>query len=150
MTIKNAIDLFKGLETETTKKSEIRVYKEFIEILTNVENRTFTTSEIESLEKELDALELNSIVTNKKRHFKKALHHFKKYLKDTFSLITKGYYTALGITFGASIGLLFGIIFLSGLERSMGISIGVSAGTFIGIIIASYLESQLKAAGKLI
>ena len=150
MTIKNAIDLFKGLETETTKKSEIRVYKEFIEILTNVENRTFTTSEVESLEKELDALELNSIVTNKKRHFKKALQHFKKYLKDTFSLITKGYYTALGITFGASTGLIFGIIFLSGLERSMGISIGISIGTFIGIIISSYLESQAKASGNLI
>jgi len=150
MTIKNAINLFKRLVSETTKKSEIKVYRDFIEILTNVEKRNLTASEVESLETELDALELNSITTNKKRHFKKALQHFKKYLKDTFSLITKGYYTALGITFGASIGLLFGILFLSGLERSLGISLGISVGTFIGIIIARYLESQAKAAGKLI
>jgi len=150
MTIKNAIKLFKRLVSETTKKSEIKVYRDFIEILTNVETRNLTASEVESLETELDALELNSITTNKKRHFKKALQPFKKYLKDTFSLIAKGYYTDLGITFGASTGLLFGIIFLSSLERSLGISLGISVGTSIGIIIARYLESQAKASGNLI
>jgi len=150
MTIKNAINLFKRLVSETTKKSEIKVYRDFIEILTHVEKRNLTASEVESIERELDALELNSVTTNKKRHFKKALQHFKKYLKDTFSLITKGYYTALGITFGASTGLLFGIIFLPSLERSLGISLGISVGTLIGIIIARYLESQAKASGNLI
>jgi len=71
-------------------------------------------------------------------------------LNTTFSLITKGHYTNLGITFGASIGLVFGVIFLQDLERSLGISLGISAGTLIGIIIAGYLESQAKTAGKLI
>ena len=150
MTIKNAINLFKRLVSETTKNSEIKVYRDFIEVLTHVEKRNFTAAEVESLETELDALELNNITTNKKRQFKKALQHFKKYLKDTFSLITKGYYPALGITFGASIGLLFGIIFLSSLERSLGISIGISIGTLIGIIIARSLESQAKDSGNLI
>ena len=150
MTIKNAINLFNCLVSETTKKSEIKVYRDFIEILTNVEKRNLTESEVESLETELDALELNSTTTNTKRHFKKALQQFKKYLKETFSLITKGYYTALGITFGASIGLLFGVIFLSSPERSFGISLGISVGTLIGIIIASYMESQAKASGNLI
>lgn len=150
MTLKNAINLFNRLVSETTKKSEIKVYRDFIKILTNLENRSFTKSEVQSIEKELDALALNSTTTNKIRQFKKALQQFKKYLKDTFSLITKGYYTNLGITFGASIGLLFGIIFLSSLERSLGISIGISFGTLIGIITASYLESQAKTSGNLI
>jgi ElaB/YqjD/DUF883 family membrane-anchored ribosome-binding protein len=150
MTIKNAINLFNRLVSETTKKSEIKVYRDFIEILTNVEKRNLTESEVETLEAELNALELNSTSTNRERHLKKALQQFKKYMKETFSLIPKGYYTSLGITFGASIGLLFGIIFLSSLERSIGISLGISIGTLIGIIIASYLESQAKASGNLI
>lgn len=150
MTIKNAINLFNRLVSETTKKSEIKVYRDFIEILTNVEKRNLTESEVESIEKKLDALELTSTTTNKKRHFKKAIQQFKKYLKDTFSLITKGHYAGLGIAIGASTGLLLGVIFLPGLERSLGISLGISVGTLIGIIIASYLESQAKASGNLI
>ena len=150
MTNKNAINLFKRLVSETNNRSEIKVYRDFIKILTNLEKRNLTESEVDSLETELDALDLNSTAPNKKRHFKKALQQFKIYLKDTFSLITKGYYTNLGITYGASAGLLLGIIFLSGFERSLGISMGISVGVFIGIIIAGYLESQAKASGNLI
>lgn len=150
MTLKNAKNLFNRLVAETTKKSEVKVYRDFIKILTHLENRSFTKSEVHSIETELDALALNSTKTNKIKHLKKSLQEFKKYLKDTFSLITTGYFTKLGITLGASIGLLFGILFLSSLERSLGISLGISVGTLIGIIISSNLESQAKASGKLI
>ncbi len=150
MTIKNATDFFNRLVSETTKKSEIKVYRDFIKILSNLENRSFTKSEVQSIETELDALALYNTTTNKIKHFKKALQQFKRYLKETFSLITKGDYIILGITIGSSAGLLFGIIFLSGLERSFGIPLGVSVGTLIGIIIASYLESKAKASGNLI
>jgi len=150
MTLKNAINLFNRLVSETTRKSEIKVYWDFIEILTNLENRSFTQSEVQSIETELDALALNSTTTNKIKHFKKALQQFKRYLEETFSLITKGNYISLGITIGGSAGLLFGIIFLSSVERSFGISLGISVGTLIGILIAGYLESQAKASGNLI
>jgi len=150
MTLKNALNLFNRLVSETNKKSEIKVYRDFIKILTHLENKGFTQAEIQSIETELDNLALNSANTIKIKQLKKSLQQFKKYLKDTFSLITKGHYTNLGITFGASIGLVFGVIFLQDLERSLGISLGISAGTLIGIIIAGYLESQAKTAGKLI
>jgi len=150
MTLKNAINHFNRLVSETTEKSEVKVYQDFIHILTNLEKRNLTESEVQSLETELDALDLTSGTTKKKRHFNKALQQFKKYLKDTLSLITKGYYTKLGIALGSSIGLLFGIVFLSSLERSLGISLGISVGTAIGLIIASNLDSQAKASGNLI
>ncbi len=143
------MNLFNRLVSETTEKSEIKVYRDFIKILVNLEKRSFTKSEVQSIETELDALSINSAKTNKIKQLKKSLQQFKKYLKDTFSLITKGYYTYLGITFGASIGLLSGIIFLSSLERSLGISLGISVGTLIGIIIAGYLESLAKSSGNL-
>lgn len=150
MTIKNAINLFNRLVSETAKKSEIRLYKDFIRVLSDLESRSFTQSEFQSVEAELDALALNNAKPNNKKYFHKALQRFKKYLKDTHSLITKGYYTNPGITLGATTGLLLGIIFLSGLERSIGISIGISIGALVGIIIAGYLESQAKASGNLI
>jgi hypothetical protein len=150
MTLKIAINLFNRLVSESTKKSEIKVYREFIEVLTNLENRSFTKSEIQSIETELDLLTLNTGITDKKRYFRQMLQQFKKYLKDTYSLVTKGYYINLGITFGASAGLLFGILFLSGSERSLGIALGISVGALIGLISASYLETQAKASGNLI
>jgi len=131
--------------------SEIKVYQDFIHILTSLEKRNLSKSEVLSIETELDALDLNSTTTNKKKHFSKALQQFKKYLRNTFSLITNGYYTNLAITFGSSIGLLLGIIFLSSLERCLGISLGISVGALIGLMIASYLDSQAKkASGNLI
>ena len=150
MTLKNAISHFNRLVIEASKKSEIKVYQDFIHILAALEKRNLTESEVQSIETELDALDLHSTSTNKKRHFRKALQQFKKYLKDTFSLITKGYYISLGITLGSLSGLLFGIVFLSSLERSLGISLGISFGTLIGLIIASNLDSQAKASGNLI
>jgi ElaB/YqjD/DUF883 family membrane-anchored ribosome-binding protein len=150
MTLKNAISQFNRLVSESTKKSEIKVYKDFIKILSNLENRSFTKSELQSIETELEALNLNSTTTKNIRHFKKALQQFKRYLEETFSFITKGHYINLGISIGGAVGLLFGIIFLSGLARSLGISLGFSVGTLIGIVIASYLESQAKSSGNLI
>ncbi|MBN2806710.1 MAG: hypothetical protein JXR22_08625 [Prolixibacteraceae bacterium] len=150
MTLKNAINLFRRLTAETTSKSEIKVYQDFMKILTNLEKRNLAEPEVESLEKKLDDLELNRTLTNSKKHFKKALQQLKKYLEETFSIISKGDYIIKGITIGATAGLLLGIVFLSGLERSLGISLGISAGTFIGMIIATYMEAQAKAAGNLI
>jgi hypothetical protein len=150
MTIRNLINLLNRSISETTKKSEIKVYRDFIKILTNLENRSFSKTEIQSIETELDALTLNSTTKYKIKHLKKSLQQFKSYLKDSFSLITKGYYNQLGITYGATIGLLSGIIFLSDLQRSLGVSLGISAGTLIGILIANYLEAQAKTSGRLI
>ena len=139
MTLKNAINHFNRLVSETTKKSEIKVYQDFIHILTSLEKRNLTESEVQSIEAELDALDLiNGNPTNRKRHFNKAIQLFKKYLMDTFSLITKGYYTNLGIALGSSLGLLFGIVFLSSLERSLGISLGISVGA----------QTKLSLSGK--
>lgn len=150
MTLKNAINHFNQLVSETNKKSEIKVYLEFIQMLTSLEKRNLTESEVQSIEAKLDALDLYSTTTNRKQHFIKNLQQFKKFLKDTLSLITQGYYANMGIVLGASIGLLIGIVFLSSLERSLGISLGISAGTFIGLLIASILDSQAKASGNLI
>jgi len=150
MTLQDALNYFKNLESETTKRSEIKVYQKFIQILTSLENRDLSDSEIQSIEQELDALDLNSTTTNNKKYFNKAFKQFQKYLKDTFSLTTKGYYTNIGIGLGVSFGVVFGIVVLSSFERSLGISFGITLGMLIGLIIGRNLDSQAMASGKIV
>ncbi|WP_111623087.1 hypothetical protein [Arenibacter echinorum] len=146
MTLKNALDHFKNLESKTTKKSEIKIYRKFIQILTSLENSDLLDSEIQSIEQQLDVLQLNATTTKNK----KALKQFLKYLKETFSLTPKGYYTNLGIGLGSSFGIIFGIVVLSNFERSLGISFGIALGMLIGLVVGRNLDSRAKDAGKMI
>jgi hypothetical protein len=150
MTLKNAFNFFESLVSETSKKSEIKVYQEFIQIITGLEKKNLSESEIQSIETELGSLNLKSNPENRKKYFKKALSKFEKYLKDTFSLTAKGYYTKMGIGLGTSFGILFGVVFLSSLERSMGISLGMIGGMFIGLTIGRNMDSQAKTAGNML
>ena len=150
MTLQEANNFFESLKTETTKKYEIRVYEKFLHILSELKTREFTKDEIQSIEAELDRLNLNSKTENRKKYFKKALSKFEKYLKDTFSLTPKGYYTNLGIGLGSSFGLLFGIVFLSSLERSLGIALGLSIGMILGLIIGRTMDAQAKTTGNIL
>lgn len=150
MTLKKALDYFKSIVSKTSNKSEIRIYKEFIRILTSLEERDLSVSEIKAIETELKRLNLDDAVDHNKRYYKKALTQFEKFLKDTFSLTSKGYYTKIGIALGMTFGLLFGVVILSHLERSMGIALGVSLGMFVGLLIGRYLDAKALSSGNMV
>ena len=150
MTLKNAINFFESLEAETSSKSEIKVYQEFIKIITSLEKKGLSENEIQTIETELDRLNLKSNSLNRKKYFKIALSDFKKYLKDTFSLTTEGYYTTFYGGLGLVFGLLFGVAILSNLERSLGISLGLIGGMVVGSIMGRSKDSQAKTSGKMI
>ena len=150
MTLQEAYNFFESLITETTKKSEIKVYKKFLHILTELKTRKFTEDERESIEAQLDSLNLNSNPENRKKYFKKTLSKFEDFLKDTFSLTSKGYYTQLGIGLGSSFGIIFGIVFLSSFERSLGIALGLSIGMLIGLIIGQSMDAKAKSESRVL
>ena len=150
MTLKNAFTFFENLVSETSKKSEIKVYQEFTQIITGIENKNLSESEIQSIETELGSLNLKSNPENRKKYFKKALSEFKKYLKDTYSLTPKGYYTNLYGALGLSFGLMFGVAILSNLERSLGITLGLIGGMVVGSIMGRSKDAQAKAAGNML
>ncbi len=150
MTLKNAFNFFESLVSETIKKSEIKVYQEFIQVITGVENKNLSESEIQSIETELDSLNLKSNPENRKKHFKKALSKFEKYLKDTFSLTSKGYYTNLGVSTGAAFGVVLGVLIGERFEKSLGIAVGISIGMLIGVFVGRHMDSQAKATGKML
>jgi len=150
MTLQEASNFFESLKTEIIKKSEIKVYEKFVYTLSELKSRKFTKDEIRSIETELDSLNLASNPENSKKHFKKALTKFEKYLKDTFFLTPKGYYTELGITLGSSFGVVAGVIIGERFERSLGIALGISIGMLIGLLIGRYMDSMAVAEGKVI
>jgi len=150
MTLKNAFNFFESSKAETTKKSEIKVYEKFLHMLTALKNRTFSKDEIQSIETELDRLNLESNPENRKKHLKKALSKFEKYLKDTFSLTSKGYYTERCVAYGVLFGVVAGVLIGERFERSLGISFGICMGLFIGAFIGRRMDSQAKAEGRML
>ena len=150
MTLLEAYHFFENLKKETTNKTEIKVYNQFITILKKLEKREFTTNEIQSIEVELGNLQLKSNPENRKKFFKKALIKFEKYLKDTFSLTSKGYYTNLSVSLGVLFGVVVGVLIGERFERSLGISFGICMGLFLGAYIGRRKDAQAKSAGNLL
>ena len=150
MTLQEAYNFFENLKTESTKKHEIKVYEKFLHILNRLKIREFSIDETQSLETELDSLNLASKPENKKKYFKKALTKFEKYLKDKLSLTSKGYYTRLYGGLGLSFGLLFGVVFLLSWERSMGISLGLIFGMLIGSIIGRSIDVKAISENRIL
>jgi hypothetical protein len=150
MKLQEAYNFFESLRTETTKKYEIRVYEKFLHILSELKTREFTKDELQSIEAELDRLNLNSNPENKKKYFKKALSKFEKFLKDTFSLTSKGHYSELGGGLGMLFGVVAGVLIGERFEKSLGISLGISIGMLIGIFVGRFMDSQAKAAGNML
>ncbi len=150
MTLQEAYTFIESLKTETTKKYEIKVYEKFLHILSEMKIRAFSKDEIQSIEIELESLNLKSNPENRKKYFKKALSKFEKYLKDTFSLTSKGYYTERAVGLGVLFGVVAGVIFGERFERSLGLSLGISIGMLIGTFVGRHMDSQAKATGNML
>ncbi len=148
MTLNNAIHFFEKLVSETPNKSEIKVYEKFLHILNRLKSRTFSEQEMLSIEAELEFLYLESKPKNRKKHMKKALHEFETYLKDTYSLISKGYYSSLGMALGSTFGLLFGLVVLSHFERNLGVLLGSIFGMVLGMVVGRNLDAKAVAEGR--
>jgi hypothetical protein len=146
MTTEEASNLFEILKSQHTRKSDIKVYEKFLHILTGLKLRHFSKYETQSIETELDSLKLNP--NNRTKHIKKALSKFEKYLKESFSLTTKGHYANLYSGLGLSIGLLFGMVFLSHLDLNWRISLSLMGGLLVGYVIGKSMDSQAEIAGK--
>lgn len=146
MAINDTINLFESLLNITAKKSEIKIYKDFIIILSNLKYRELTEQQYKSIEMELKILDLKSNSENKKRHFRKKLASFKKYLKEELSLISEGYYETMGI----SMGMCFGVAIGASFGESTGIALGISFGMIIGLIIGRTKDAEAEKQGRVL
>ena len=150
MTINKTEIFFESLLSNTSNKSEIKIYEKFLHILNELKNKTFSEDEMKSIKSKLDQLNLESNPKSRKKYFKKALSEFEEYLKDTFSMISKGYYGKMGGGLGLSFGILFGLVFLSRFERSLGITFGMIIGMVIGSLIGRSMDTKAESEDRIL
>lgn len=150
MTQQETSNFIESLKKDTTEKSEIKVYEGLLHILSRLQTREFSKDEINSIETELENLDLQSNPENRTRYFKKALSKFKKYLKDTLSLTPKGYYTNMGVTLGSGFGVIAGIIIGERFEKSLGIALGIGIGMLIGLFIGRSMDAKAKNENRVL
>ncbi len=133
---------------KTERKSELKVYKGFISILSNLKDRALDEQQVNSIEVKLDALDLSAITRNRKKYLKGRLNEFTTYLKNEFSFVPEGYYTSLfmvyGLIFGSGLGLTFGTAFGAGLGTSIGLSMGTGIGMVFGMIYGVTKDTEAK------
>ena len=139
MKLDEASAFFKNLIIESDNKTEIKIYKNFISIFTDLNNRDLSEEQLKSIEEKLDSLNFNENSDNRKKHFKQKLNLFVGYLKEKLSLISKGYYTAIGMSLGMSFGVAFGAAFKN-----------VSYGLIFGMLIGIAKDSKAKKEGKVL
>lgn len=146
MKIVEATILFESFKNETSKKSELKIYESFIGILLDLDNRKLTAEQLQLIEEELDTIELKADVKNQRRYLSKKLENFKAFLKNELSLISEGYYSALGISLGMTFGAAFGVVF----DNSVGVTYGVSLGLILGLIIGKALDSHAEKQNRVL
>jgi tetrahydromethanopterin S-methyltransferase subunit G len=144
MNTNEVITFFKSLLIKTNKKSEKRAYESFIAILSDLKDKNLTTEELYSIETELDKLKSIMNTETEKKYLSKKLANFKKYLKDEFSLVSQGYYTAIGM----SLGMCFGVAIGSSIGGSSGTALGVAFGMLIGLMIGKTKDDEVKKQNR--
>ena len=150
MKIQEANNIFKNFLANTKNKSEIKVYQEFTHILSRLEKRNFTDSELKLIEDELSRLDLSANPESKGKYFRKALKQMKEFLRDQFSLVTQGYFINRGLGLGLSFGALIGIVLFSSLERSLGIALGITLGGALGYAIGKSLDEKAVKESRML
>ncbi|MFT5280130.1 MAG: hypothetical protein ACI9P8_001770 [Bacteroidia bacterium] len=146
MKISLALNHFQVLVSKADNKRERKVLKKFVGVLAGLKDRNLTEKQVLSIEKKMDDLNLNSSLAITRRKLGKKLTTFVNYLKDQLSLVTRGYYTALGLTFGVALGLCL----VPTLERQMGISINMGLGMILGLIVGQYLDKKAEKENRVL
>lgn len=150
MTLVETHKYLEKLIATTNSKAESTIYKEFIQVIMGLEKMTFSEIERQSIEQKLDTLNLKINPRNKKRHFSKALKHFKGYLKAHYNLTTRGYYTTIAVGLSSLLGGIVGILLFLAFDSPWGIQTGLFLGLLIGFLVGGNMDSHAKDTGKII
>jgi tetrahydromethanopterin S-methyltransferase subunit B len=146
MKISLALNHFQVLASKADNKRERKVLNTFVGLLTDLEGRELAEEQVLLIENKIDELNLKVDTENTSRKLNKKLTTFVNYLKDQLSLVTEGYYTALGITFGVALGLALAPM----LERQLGISFNMGLGMISGIVVGHYLDTNAAKENRVL
>ena len=146
MKLITALDHFQILSSRTDSKRERKIYQKFIAILEDLDGRELTEDQVQSIEAKLDELVLNDKSVVSRRKLNRKLSSFSSFLNDELSLVSEGYYTALGLTFGVAFGVALAPI----VERFFGMPVNMGIGMMLGVLIGQYLDSKASKENRVL
>jgi len=154
MTIIETQDYIKSLITEAIKPSHEKIYNKFLNVLFFLNEREFSTEDIETIETHLDSLELKAEAKKRHIHILKKYSSLTSFLKEKFNLITEGHYTSQSTSIGMSMGMSLGMCFGISIFKENGIVFGMLFGMIIGLLFGSSTgaskDKLAKEAGNVI
>ncbi|MEL7002354.1 MAG: hypothetical protein AAFN93_06415 [Bacteroidota bacterium] len=152
MDINEALKLLRSHIIKANKKTEIRMYNGFIEVLTSLKDKNLTKDEFKSIEAELEKIALKSAIYTNKRGLSKEISRFKDYLNHNFSLVTEGYFTILGTAIGVAFGSTFGVVYgpIFGVEPGIQMALGTPFGLIIGLLVGIFLDYQADEQNRVL
>lgn len=149
MKIKETLQFFLNLRSNSIEKSKIKVYDKYIGILYDLTNRDLTHNQIQSIESKLETLNLNVESDHNKKYLIDKLSEFQKFLKERLTLVSEGYYAEIGAGTGIIIGSIFSVLFQSELGAYTFL-IGINGGIILGAILGRMKDSKAKKQGNVL
>jgi hypothetical protein len=154
MKINDLKDFFEKQKEKTNIKSEKKVYLVFASIISDLKGKDLSDQQWESIEDEIEALQLTQIAGVRNKNLKKKRNQLIKFLKSNFSFIPEKYYTSLGMSLGyalgAAVGMAFGIIFGGPTRMVYGMIFGAMIGLIAGIIMGKMKDNQAEKENRVI
>jgi len=154
MNINDTSELLNSLLSQTSKKSEKKIYNCFIRTLSSLKKKDLTENQSQLIQEKLSSLNLKATTENRKKYYKQKHCEFKGFLKNKFSFTSARYYTEIwmlyGMIFGTGIGLSIGSAINPTLGISLGLSIGTGAGMALGIMYGARKDAEAKRQGRVI
>jgi len=154
MNINDTTELLNNFLSQTDKKSEKKIYNCFIRTLSSLKKRDLTENQSQLIQEKLAALNLKATTENRKKYYKHKLSEFKAFLKNEFSFTSEKYYTEIGMVygmmFGSGVALTLGTAFGGDTGTAIGLSMGTGIGTIFGMIYGARKDAEAKKQGKVI
>ncbi len=138
--LKATIVFLKKQLSKTNKRSEIKTFEKFIELLENLKEKDLSPEQTEAIESYIQYLELEKIPSFSNEIFKQKLTKFKKYLKNKLRFVPNNYYTTWACTFGLSFAI--GFIVQSNIDYHSKVAVVSAALVLIGIGIL--MDARMK------
>ncbi|MBW1295548.1 hypothetical protein [Aquimarina litoralis] len=158
MDINEASKFFKNLITETEDRSEEKIYKKFVNILSQLENRDLSEEQLDGIQNKLDDVSIDVKREERKKYFKGKLSEFCSYIRKELSLLSSEHYMTIGMSIGMclgmSVGMIFGVVFGANTDQSKslvyGMSFGMPIGMSIGLAIGAAMDLKAKKEGRVL
>lgn len=138
--LKATIVFLKKQLSKTNKKSEIKTFEKFIDILNKLKEKKLSQKQIEGIESYIKYLELEKIPSFSNEMFQQKLIQFKKYLKNKMRFVPNNYYTIWASSFAIS----FAVGFSVQNKIDLNIKIGVISAALLLIVIGIILDARIK------